>query len=317
MLPTLHIAPCPSYVTRHASTLPSSSPSHSLSSTAQLEAVAGALPRWATTLREVDISHQPLQLPSPLLSALATAGLRELTSLRLASCRVGPLAAGALASALPQLPQLTSLDLGDCALGSEGAAALAAARAAAWGQLRYLNLSRNGIADGANLGDGLRSARRLAELRLEGNELSGSGFEALCEALAAPCATGDEGDGEDGGGSTLRVLNLSSNPLRVSGGHALAEALPRLRALRTLTLFCCELGDAGCAALAVAMRGLPALEVLDLSSNALGDSAADALAKALGDSAVRCLVSRPPTPRVASHPKRAAINLFRRRRAPH
>ena len=95
-----------------------------LATLVQMCELAQALPRWALYLTEVAISHQPLQPNEGLAVSLANGRLHALTSLRLASCRMGAGVARGLASALCHLPALTDLELSGGPLGDDGVADL-------------------------------------------------------------------------------------------------------------------------------------------------------------------------------------------------
>jgi uncharacterized protein (TIGR02996 family) len=223
------------------------------------------------------------------LRALTTApGIRALTVLNLAGCRVpaealGPLAgspfllrlatlelnnnpnlgndgAEALAGSAT-LPALRRLGLGGTRLGREGMKALA--RAPLLSQLEDLNLSLNGLED--------RDLRPLAfytgtpnlrRLNLSQNSLTAEGFRTLA---GSPLL------------ARLTHLDLGHNRIGPEGARALAES-PYLTRLRSLQLNWSHPETQGIAALALSPV-LSRLTALNLKGNHLTDAAVLLLAE--------------------------------------
>lgn len=189
-----------------------------------------------------------------------------------------------LAKPLPLLARLRRLDLEGNATAAEGVQALADALPECE-FLAELLLRGNSIGDVGMLA--LANALphcRLRVLNLSNNSVGGDGAAALAHALPRSCleelVLGDASGG---------------NAFQDDGTKAIAEVLPRCRALTLLSLRRNGVGDRGAAALVEALaKGRPAVQGLrcvdaaakglahlDLRDNVLGDSAARAFAGTL------------------------------------
>lgn len=180
---------------------------------------------------------------------LAAARFARLSALDLDRQRVGSDGMAALVRTLPALRELSAraCEVSDtsCFEWAEGA------------PIAHLDLSENELrVDGVRT---LMRSRRLAALEslvLETCELGG---DAITAVALAPCW------------ATLRVLDVSRNPLGVEGLLAFAEA-PRPPHLHTLRLADADLhADAG--GILASIEWLPALLAFDLSRNELGGRA--------------------------------------------
>ncbi|HSK04144.1 MAG TPA: TIGR02996 domain-containing protein [Kofleriaceae bacterium] len=181
--------------------------------------------------------------------ALAGARLGSVAALELDRQRIG---SDGLAELVRGLPALRELSARACEISE-----VACFERSTGAPLRYLDLSENELG-----GDGARTLMRsprlaaLESLALETCEFPPEGVAAIVEA---PCWR------------TLRVLDLSRNPIGVGGLLAFAEA-PRPPHLHTLRLADADLhADAG--GILASIDWLPALLVLDLSRNELGGRA--------------------------------------------
>ncbi len=215
----------------------------------------------------------------------ASRWLGALTSLRVASLRLGPGGVKAIARAV-SIARLTRLDLSHAALDAASAPALAAVlerfalgalvlrgsfldpdavgalAAAAVGSLATLNLARNEVGD-----DGARalaSSPRLGALR----ELVL--WDAHVETAGAVAIARSPGL------AALEAVDLGANPIGDDGAVAIA-AMP---ALRSLGLADADVGEAG--ALAIAARE-GELDRIDLRANRIGPRAAARLRERYGD----------------------------------
>jgi len=232
-------------------------------------ALGGPIATWLATtprakhLRELRIGtswidHDTGYYSDPTLrfagaTALASCGLAELELLEVGRQRVS---SPGLAAILSTAPEVRELDASACELTTFDALALPGAA------LVRLDLSLNAIRD-----DGmpaiLASPRvtALESLRLDTCELGAGAIVALIES---PCW------------QTLRVLDLSRNPLGVAGAAALA-ASARPAQLHTLKVANCDLDD-GAAHLLGAIEWLDQLVVVDLAANTVATELVAALA---------------------------------------
>ncbi len=259
-----------------------------------------ALARSELRLRELDLSENDLGAEGA--EALAQGGLRELQSLVLSSCRIGPDGAAILAvSSL--LAGLRVLDLRANALGPGGTAALAVSRglehlqrlvlaqnnigrqglqlvlsAPGLESLAELDLSSNGL--GPNGAMSLAASplgRRLRSLELGDNQIEDAGLAALLGSsqLTGLSTLGVSQNGLTASGiglleeARLQIddLDLSDNPLGARGAARLRAALPQMR-VRRLVLSRCELTADDVAELVDNHRG--SLVHLGLAGNRLG-----------------------------------------------
>ena len=95
------------------------------------------------------------------------------------------------------------------------------------------------------------------------------------------CSMTSDGVGEVVSGlsdnQTLRLLNLSGNPIGSEGAVAVATMLKRNSSLETLWLLGCSIGSSGGVELGVALERNKTLRVLGLSGNAIGEDGARGL----------------------------------------
>ncbi|XP_034084706.1 protein NLRC3-like isoform X1 [Gymnodraco acuticeps] len=198
------------------------------------EVVASALKSDPSHLRDLELSHIPLQDSGVerLISGLKSPNCR-LEALRLKRCRLSEISCSALISALKSNLHLRDLELSENALQDSG-----------------VELLR----------DLLESPDcRLETLRLRGCRLSEISCSALISALKSNIH--------------LRDLDLSENALQDSDVELLRDLLesPDCR-LETLSLRSCSLSEISCSALASALKSNIHLRDLDLRENALQDS---------------------------------------------
>ncbi|CAJ1392831.1 unnamed protein product [Effrenium voratum] len=178
--------------------------------------------------------------------------------------------AGVEALSAKLAPQTEMLDLARNEMGAKGVHSLASClRQRLLPQLRWLDLSMNGLRDGAlwPLTDGLLSCPHLVRLELNHNCIEEGG--ALGELL--------------GTHNRLARLSLHSNAL---SGAALFEGLlanARCGQLSDLDVAWNHLGPSSACALGAALRSSVGLYHLDLSYNNLGPSSCQAIADGLRD----------------------------------
>ncbi|KAK5924376.1 hypothetical protein CgunFtcFv8_001248, partial [Champsocephalus gunnari] len=220
------------------------------------EVVASALKSDPSHLRDLDLSHNPLEDSDVerLSSGLQSPNCR-LEALRLERCRLSEISCSALISALKSNLHLRELDLSENALQDSG-----------------VELLR----------DLLESpACRLEALRLYNCRLS----EISCSALISALKTNLH----------LRELDLSYNALQDSDVELLRDLLesPDCR-LESLRLRDCRLSEISCSVLISALKSNLHLRDLELSDSALKDSGEKLLRDLLESPACRLETLRRP-----------------------
>ncbi|XP_067115488.1 NACHT, LRR and PYD domains-containing protein 14-like [Osmerus mordax] len=166
--------------------------------------------------------------------------------------------------------ELCSLNLSYCKVDAGACRKLAAVLDSFCSKLKELDLSINNIED-HGLATVLRSLNGIELVKLE-----------LCHCKLTEKACSMLGDFRNFI-SSLKVLNLSSNPLKDVGISNLCKALvdPKCQ-IETLNLASCEMTEKGCEALTNAVRSNPEhLKHLDLSRNKFGDAGVSKLAPIL------------------------------------
>lgn len=278
-----------------------------------------ALARSELKLRVLDLSENELRLEGA--EVLAQAGFRELQSLSLRSCLVGPDGAAILAVS-PLLSGLRELDLRGNALGPSGTAALAVSRGL--DRLRRLVLAQNNLGrQGVQLllsASGLEglealdlasnhlgpngamslasspAARRLRWLELGDNQIEDAGLAALLGSaqLSGLAGLGVSQNGLSASGIgllehaglQLDELDLSANPLESRGVAQLATALPHRRIRRLVLDRCGLIGDD---AVLILRQGRSSLTRLSLAGNRLAADGVGLMATAQEISALSAL----------------------------
>jgi len=157
---------------------------------------------------------------------------------------------------------------------------------AALSEMEKLDLRNNYIedAEGAAIGEALKSNSALTQLDLRNNKIGKAGSTAIGEALKSNSTLAQldlsynyigEVEGAAIGdslrsNSTLTQLNLSDNEIRDAGGVAIGEALKNNSTLTQLNLSGNEIRDAGGVAIGEALKSNSTLTRLDLWNNKIG-----------------------------------------------
>ncbi|XP_062319084.1 ribonuclease inhibitor-like isoform X2 [Osmerus eperlanus] len=264
--------------------------------------LASALRSNPSTLRELDLSYNDLQIPEmQLLSDLQWNPLCKLETLRVSSCDITEEACASLASALKSKPSSPrELDLSNKDLRKSDMKLLSAVLRSPLWKLETLRLSGCHITEEgcASLGSVLKSTSFLRQLDLSNND---AGMKLLSAGLGNPlckletlrlscCGVTEEGCASLASAlktnpSLLRDLDLSNSDLRKSDMKLLSAVLGNpLCKLETLRLSGCHIAEEGCASLASALKtNHPLLRDLDLSNSDLKDSDMKLLSAVLED----------------------------------
>ena len=178
-------------------------------------------------LTSLDVGYNSLDDEGALGIVRAVRQHDKMTSLGLASCKIGASGAKEIAEYVSGTAVLTDLNLCNNNIGAEGAKAFAEALASGKAVLTYLNLRANDIgADGAKaIAAALVKNAVLKDLDLAQNALCGidiygrgtydpSGIQALAAALSS-------------GSAVLTSLNLEDNDIGAKGAKAIATALEK------------------------------------------------------------------------------------------
>ena len=218
---------------------------------------------------EIKLAHHGL---GPRGGAALGKGLAKSTTVeRLDLCHNGLLGEGAEQFGQMMLENcyITDLKLAGNSIGGQGAQAIGTAlqhnRC-----LETLDLSENELSDkdASPIADGLKENTVLKHLNLSHNAFCGSaGGEALGAAFAES--------------SSLTVVNLSWNHLRLDGAIAVAKAMAKNNSITTLDLSWNGFADEGAEAMGKALKKNDTLVELDLSHNRITEKGALLLAQGL------------------------------------
>eukprot|EP00316_Scyphosphaera_apsteinii_P001621 CAMPEP_0119324834 /NCGR_PEP_ID=MMETSP1333-20130426/64310_1 /TAXON_ID=418940 /ORGANISM="Scyphosphaera apsteinii, Strain RCC1455" /LENGTH=294 /DNA_ID=CAMNT_0007332639 /DNA_START=150 /DNA_END=1034 /DNA_ORIENTATION=- len=191
-------------------------------SVSEISALSASLRSEGAALTELEL--QGTVLGSKGASMLA-AGLKDhskLTSLSVASCRLG---GSGLQSLLRELPSsLMQLDLRHNYIDDDGAKVIASTLKAAARRLNRLDIGWNGVgARGARaLAEALRMNPELTDLSLSWNAVKDRGAKALGDALSY--------------NHKLTTLNLDHNAIKDAGAAAIAKGLKDNSVMRNVEI---------------------------------------------------------------------------------
>lgn len=167
------------------------------------------------------------------------------------SCPLGYAGSRSIAQVLKGHRGLTHVNLHGTRLGSEGASEIALALNTNT-IIKILKLGSNVLERQGEktVAEMLKIHPTLEELHLQSNRLTGVFIAAVLPF-----------------NMTLRVLNLSGNPLDVEGGKAVGTSLAQNQSLIALYLKDCKLGDMGAEAFSTGLSKNITLQIVDLSLN--------------------------------------------------
>ena len=247
-----------------------------------------------------------------------------LEHIELTSCAIGPVGAKHLAHALCVNTSVKTLKLSDNPLGNEGAKALSemSGRNGAESSgtfnttLEHIDLRwcRMGPVGAQHLAHALCVSTSVKTLKFSHNPLGDEGAKALAEMLGGNgaessgtvnttlehvdiswCHIGPEGAQHLAQAlcinTSVKTLDLSSNPLNDAGAKAIAEMLGGNgvessgtvnTTLEHVDLGGCSIGRVGAQHLAQALRVNTSVKTLELTHNSIGDEGAKAIAEMLG-----------------------------------
>ncbi len=181
-------------------------------------------------------------------NAIKSSGARELASIDIRNCELGPKGVAGLLSPLQNLCMFTSVCTSGSFSGNPGARALAACLEGKAGRLVKLDIfdDRIGSAGAILLAKALRGAYLLSILDLCMDQIGPAGGAAILDALAQPgkrhmreismrgCGIGNEGAAAAGRfimNVRCSILALSGNNINLGGVRAIVNALDKVRPL--------------------------------------------------------------------------------------
>ena len=187
----------------------------------------------------------------------------QLTDFRFSATRSQRSGCGAVAKSLLDLTHLTSLDLSDGMFVGEASVHLSHAIKGNAG-LVSLNLRDAGLGkEGVPLVlEALRGCRELKLLDLSGNDIDAESIAFFCAVLESSLVK-------------LQDLALDDNSIESDGAKLLAECLPALQNLRSLSVCTCEISAAGAYMLAKRASAMPSFQLLKLDGNAIVERGVD------------------------------------------
>lgn len=179
----------------------------------------------------------------------------------------------AVAEALLTLTHLTSLDLSDGMFAGEEAATFLSQALRCNPGLVSLNLRDAGLGeDGVPLVlKALESAAALQLLDLSGNDIDAESMALLCTLLRRT----------DGALRQLQDLAIDDNAIESDGARLLAECIPNMPSLRTLSACTCEITAAGAYLLAKRAASSPSFQLLKIDGNAIVERGVDEIRSVL------------------------------------
>jgi len=243
-------------------------------------ALANILTHQVETLRELDLTQNPLRLSglTPLVDQLIS-GTSQLQTLNLTQTMLGKQGASALASLLRFNTSLRHLNLSGNRLGNKGINTLAPALSNN-SHLETLILSNNSMTSvGGNfLAREIQTSKEqgvsnLKHLDISSNRMKDSGIQAFATLLTTE--------------TTLEVFCAESTNLGPEGAFSLAPVLEFNHRIRVLKLGGNQIGSEGVEVLMDCLHNSQSssLEELDLAYNAIGREGAECIAHELAENA--------------------------------
>jgi Ran GTPase-activating protein (RanGAP) involved in mRNA processing and transport len=229
----------------------------------------------------LDLAHHGIGDRGARAIAKALSSNETLLTLDVSDNGIEGVGGAALARMIGKLPSLTDVNLSENQIGNqpEGDASVALGEMIDQGNLKTMNLSRNGFVDGdmEPIANALKSSTALKV------DISHNLLGEVAGLLLGPAIEEN---------SSITDLDLSWNQIRLKGADAIADGLGKNSTLLVVNLGWNGFGDVGAESCSKMLGENKTLEVLTLSNNRIRVTGSSCLAKALcsgGNSTLKSL----------------------------